>query len=645
MEKLNTPCFSNLDEDNVIRNILEGTAAHTGGQFFKALVRHLALALNTEGAWVTEYLEDSYRLQAVAFWLKDKFIKDYDYDITGTPCELVIENKKMLHIPDKVIKLFPNDPDLKSMEAVSYMGVPLFDVNNEILGHLAVLHTQPLPEEPQNLAVFRIFAARAASELQRQRAEQEIKDRENKLNLILDSALDAIIEVNSSLLITHSNTAANKIFKNQNNNINGKNFKTFLPDESKKIIRRHINELDHLPYGDQSLWIPGFFKIIIDNDFEFHVEGSLSKYERNGNSFYILILRNINERLQAKEKIISLTHEAEYLREELNKFHNFGEIIGRSQSILRTFHEIEQVAATNATVLISGETGTGKELIARAIHDRSHRNNRSLIKVNCASIPDHLMESEFFGHEKGAFTGAVAKRDGRFTLANEGTIFLDEIGELSLDLQVKLLRVLQEGEFETLGSSVTKKVDVRVIAATNRDLRKMVKEGTFREDLFYRLNVFPIKVPPLRERGNDIRLLADNFIQKYGQSLGKSISPLSDEEYIRLKNYDWPGNVRELQNVIERSVITSNDTRLNLNNALPSDVTTPSRISAQNIESTDLPIHTMKELNELERVNIIRALEKCNWKVSGSNGAAKMLDIPPSTLSSRLKALNIKRPR
>ena len=256
----------------------------------------------------------------------------------------------------------------------------------------------------------------------------------------------------------------------------------------------------------------------------------------------------------------------------------------------------------------------------------------------------HSIESEFFGHEQGAFTGATKKRDGRFALADGGTIFLDEVGELPIDLQVKLLRVLQEGEFEPVGSSQTRKVDVRVLAATNRDLQQAIRDGKFREDLYYRLNVFPIDLPPLRERGDDISLLASTFASKFAQRMGRFIEPLSEDCLRRLKAYSWPGNVRELQNVIERAVITSRDGRLNLDRALPESgrVTATEALSS---EGTARRVRTAKELEALERTNLMDALEATGWRVAGENGAAQLLGMKPTTLSSRMKALGVERKR
>jgi transcriptional regulator with GAF, ATPase, and Fis domain len=360
--------------------------------------------------------------------------------------------------------------------------------------------------------------------------------------------------------------------------------------------------------------------------------------------FYTLILRNVNARLQAQQKIRSLTVEAEYLREEIKELQRFDEVVGQSEPLARVLRDISEVAGTDASVLILGETGTGKELIARAIHRNSRRGEKPLIKVNCAAMPGSLIESELFGHEQGAFTGATKKREGRFALADGGTIFLDEIGELPVELQVKLLRVLQEGEFEPVGSSRTQKVDARVIAATNRDLKQATQEGKFREDLYYRLNVFPIELPPLRERGDDIGLLAENFARRFANRMGRAIESLSEDCIRRLKSYGWPGNVRELQNVIERAVITSRDGRLNLDRALPESgkVAASETVSP---EDTVRRVRTAKELEALERTNLIAALETTGWRVAGENGAAQLLGMKPTTLSSRMKALGIERRR
>ena len=318
-----------------------------------------------------------------------------------------------------------------------------------------------------------------------------------------------------------------------------------------------------------------------------------------------------------------------YLQDEIKIVTNFENIITQSQSLKKVLRKVEQVAATDATVLILGESGTGKELIARAIHNISNRSERILVKVNCSALPTNLIESELFGHEKGAFTGAISQKIGRFELAHGGTLFLDEIGDLPLELQAKLLRVLQEGEFERVGSSKTIKVDVRIIAATNRELSQEIKSGQFREDLYFRLNVFPLQLPPLRERQEDIPLLVKYFIKKYSAKIGKSIDSLPAHAMETFMNYDWPGNVRELEHVIERTLITSQGKRLTLSDWLP-----------HNGDHKSTPFLS---LEENEKQHIIKALNLTNWRVSGDNGAAKLLDINPKTLESRMRRLHIQR--
>ena len=330
-----------------------------------------------------------------------------------------------------------------------------------------------------------------------------------------------------------------------------------------------------------------------------------------------------------------LAEEKVYLEDEIRSELNFEEIVGRSSSLRTVLQEIETVAPTDSTVLIYGETGTGKELIARAIHNLSARNKNSFVKLNCAAIPTGLLESEMFGHEKGAFTGAVAQRIGRFELANHGTVFLDEIGEIPLELQPKLLRVLQEREFERLGSSRTMRTDARLIAATNRDLEAMVHDQKFRADLFYRLNVFPVHVPPLRDRQEDIPLLVRHFVQQFARRMGRVVDTIPSETMSVLVRYHWPGNIRELQNLVERAVILSTGPVLkvplnDLRSSQPAPASAPGKIET---------------LEESERRHILQALEAADWKISGPNGAATALGLKRSTLQARMEKLGIRRAR
>jgi len=331
---------------------------------------------------------------------------------------------------------------------------------------------------------------------------------------------------------------------------------------------------------------------------------------------------NVAETLEGPE-------DKDYLEEPSSEA-GFEPIVGRSAALRRVLRQVEVVAPTDSGVLIQGETGTGKELIAEAIHNRSGRRDRPFIKVNCAAIPSGLLESELFGHEKGAFTGAITRKPGRFELADKGTLFLDEVGDIPLELQAKLLRVLQEHEFERLGSTRTQQVDVRVVAATHRDLKQMVAEGTFRSDLYYRLHVFPLSVPPLRDRREDIPLIVRHFVDKYSQRMNLHIETISSRAWEALINYAWPGNVRELQNFIERAVILSLGTSLRA----PLEELT----SQEAVYSSQTQLST---LEELEREHVIRALKESNWVTGGPKGAAAKLGMKRTTLAYRIRKLGI----
>jgi transcriptional regulator with GAF, ATPase, and Fis domain len=335
--------------------------------------------------------------------------------------------------------------------------------------------------------------------------------------------------------------------------------------------------------------------------------------------------------------------ERDYLRDEVLEAHAFGDILGESPALQNVLQQIDLVAATDASVMILGESGTGKELIAREIHRRSLRKNSPMVKVNCASIPQELYESEFFGHVKGAFTGAVLDRAGRFELADGGTLFLDEVGEIPFALQSKLLRVLQEGEFERVGDERTHRSDVRIIAATNRDLQQEIEAKRFREDLYYRLNVFPIQIAPLRQRKEDVAVLAAHFVNLSARSLNRPVPRLTQGNILGLQRYNWPGNIRELQNVVERAVITSSAGKLSFD--------LPASDHAKRNDETKIPraageakIVRDDEMRHRERENILEALKQTKWKIAGEAGAAKLLGIKPTTLASRMKKMNIERP-
>ncbi len=384
---------------------------------------------------------------------------------------------------------------------------------------------------------------------------------------------------------------------------------------------------------------------------------AVSERDGSGNVYRMLVAsKDITERIRVERELRTalaenahlrdeLERERDYLREEVNVAMNFGRIIGRSPALKHMLSQVEAVARTPANVLILGESGVGKELVAHAIHSRSSRNAAPLVKVNCASIPKELFESEFFGHIKGAFTGAHRDRVGRFQLADGGTIFLDEIGEIPFELQGKLLRVLQESEFERVGDDITRSVDVRVIAATNRDLEQLVVDGKFREDLFYRLSVFPIEVPPLRDRPEDLLQLAKHFLDQTCSEFGRKPLKLTHAQADAITAYDWPGNVRELKNVIERAVILSKGNNLRLDLSLPEMSVAAAELPQQAAGEVAQAVLSEKQMRQLQKDNLQMALKQANWRVSGKDGAADILGIKPTTLADRIKSFGIQKPR
>ena len=509
--------------EETFRAIVVGTASSTGSDFFPSLVKHLAAALRVRYAFITA-CDDGKHAKALAFWKGDDFGENFEFDVAGTPCLKVIQGE-VCHYRDGLVKLFPLDAGLDELGAESYLGVPMLDQSDRVIGHIAIIDDKPMERDERAIDLVKIFAARAAAELKRQRAEID-----------LQAALQQVQEL------------------------------------QKKLEAENV-----------------------------------------------------------------------YLQEEIRKEHNFEEIVGNSKGLLDVLRRVETVAPTDSTVLILGETGCGKELIARAIHNRSKRKHRALVKLNCGAIPTGLVESELFGHMKGAFTGALERRTGRFELADGGSLFLDEVSELPLDTQVKLLRVLQEHEFEPLGSSRTLKVNVRIIAASNRDLEKAIQEGRFRADLFYRLNVLPIMLPPLRERRADIPLLASFFVERFSRQFGKDITGISQDTIDALSRYSWPGNIRELQNVIERAVVLCSGTILRLgNDLLP--ITTEDGEEQISSESTSLVAgNSPSSLEHVERSHILQVLQETRGVIEGPRGAAKILNLHPNTLRSRMKKLGIER--
>jgi len=472
------------------------------------------------------------------------------------------------------------------------------------------------PFEPEELL------ARVRTHLTVQHLRTKLQESEARLSSIFASAMDAIVTLDGEGRIALFNAAAEGAFRCSAAEAVGSSFGRFLSEGLRAAL-----EAPH------ATWLPDGLTAIRADGEEFFIEATVSRSSAGGTPLVTVILRDINERRRAEAERGHLESLNRYLLQEVQDTLGAGEMVGTSAALGRIQKGIEQVAPTDTTVLVIGETGTGKELVARAVHQRSRRRDQVMVKVNCAAIPAGLIESELFGHEKGAFTGAVARRVGRFELAHGGTLFLDEIGELPLDLQPKLLRVLQDGELERVGGTQTLTVDVRVIAATNRDLERACKEGRFRLDLFYRLNVFPIPLPPLRERKEDIPRLVARFVQKYAAKLGKQIDTLPGEMMAALATYAWPGNIRELEHVIERAVVLTEGSVL----AFPDGLVQPRAATGE--------AGRVASIEEVERAHIVSVLETTGWRVSGSGGAASLLGLPPTTLESRMKRLGIVRKR
>jgi PAS domain S-box-containing protein len=507
-----------------------------------------------------------------------------------------------------------------------------------VLGHLAAIDVNPMEQDEYRLSVFRIFGVRAAAELERLRIELALRHKEEHLSAILTSAKDVVITIDGKRTITLFNAAAGQTFRCAAAWAMGQPFDRFLSRPFRKLLDESFRAADKT-CEKGSVWAPQGLTALRADGEEFPIEVTISPFDAGGERFYTIILRDINERRQAEEALAKLRAETNYLKAEISEAHNFDDIVSGDPSMKQLFSDMEKVAATDSTVLILGETGTGKELVARAIHNRSLRRDKPLIKMNCAALPSELIESELFGHEKGAFTGATAQRVGRFELAHGGTLFLDEVGELSLPAQAKLLRVLQDQEFERVGGAKTLRVDVRVITATNRDLGLMVQEGKFRSDLYYRLNVFPLSVPPLRERISDIPLLVQHFLGRLGRKLGRDFTGIASESLDQLLTYSWPGNVRELQNVIERAAVLTQGSTI----AIADTLTTPA-VTRSN-PALARRMSDAASLEDVERMHIARVLEHCSWVIEGDRGAAMVLGLNPSTLRFRMQKLGIRKPK
>src|SRR5271165_4261918 len=614
------------NEMAALRAIVEGTARGTGEVFFQSLVRHLATAIGVEYAFVAEFAGKRTRVRTLAYWGKGQIRQNVEFDLAGTPCEDVVGGG-LCHHPSGVKERFPRDEPLVAMGVESYLGVPLHDARGEILGHLAVFDERPMPAEQRKLFTFRSFAARAAAELERLRYELRLRESEQRYRDLYEEAPIGYVQEDLESRFITANRAAIRMLGLKPDEVIG-TIGMSLVAATPEAQRRVREAFASIGRGTDTAGVVLELRRK-DNSRPVWIQW-WSKPEPNG-KYTRTVIVDITDRVLMEQEKTRLQQQNQYLQEEIRSVHNFDEIVGRSPVHLAVLDKVGRVAPTDSTVLICGETGTGKELIARAIHSNSRRRDKPLIKLNCAALPAGLVESELFGHEKGAFTGAIARRIGRFELADGGTIFLDEIGELPADTQAKLLRVLQEHEFDRVGGTSPRKVDVRVIAATNRDLLKAVSEKTFREDLYYRLSVFPILLPPLRERSEDVPLLVRFLLDRFAARIGKSVDAISQETMQRLTAYSWPGNVRELENILERAVILATGPTLEIG---PDILSEPVLATAAGPGSA---------LEDVERNHILNVLGQTGWVIEGPKGAATLLSLHPNTLRSRLKKLGIER--
>ncbi|MDX2170124.1 MAG: sigma 54-interacting transcriptional regulator [Deltaproteobacteria bacterium] len=632
-----------LSDDDALRAIVEGVEAEIGDRFFVSLVEHLAAALRVRYSFVTFLSADRQRFRTLAVWGPSGLMDNLDVPVRGTPCEAVLSGETSHH-PAHLQQLFPEDVGLADWRAESYCGVPIADRAGTVLGHLAIFDDKPM-HDARGVAVMRIFAARASAEFERLRMDRALRESQQRLASILDTAMDAIVTFDAARRVALFNRAAEQVFACPASAALGEPVDRLLGAALLEAVERGMAAGSAESRGsDAYLWAPGGLTARRGDGSEFPVEATLSYASPDGGALYTLILRDVDERRRAEAELRRLHLESEYLQEEIRAVHNTGDVIGNSRALREVLDKVALVADTESSVLILGETGSGKELIARAVHAASRRAQRPLIKVNCAALPSGLIESELFGHERGAFTGATEKRVGRFELAAGGSIFLDEIGDMPLDTQAKLLRILQEREFERVGGSKTLRTDVRVIAATNRDLAAAVAAGSFRQDLFYRLNVFPIVIPPLRERPEDIPLLVHYFVARYAQKSGRRITHVAPEVMRRLLLYGWPGNVRELENVVERAVILANGPELNLASELPTLPASPPAAPAVEPVAAAVPAPAAGEtIEDVERQHIAAVLRQTSWRIEGDAGAARLLGLNPSTLRSRIKKLGLRR--
>jgi len=624
-------------EEELLRTVSEATSGLTGEDFLLELAKHITMTLTMRYALITECANDEKtRLRTLCYVDGAKVLDNIEYDTADIPCEIIMQGKDFFMSENVQVK-YPKEKGIESA-----VGVPIYSTKSgEVIGHILVIDNNPITNEKNQTAILKIFAARAGAEIERMKAEEKLKIANSELGVLLKESEERFRDLFEQAPIAYvhegldskfikANRAALEILGVRPDEVPFTYGRTLVPD-TPDAQRRVKEAFESVGRGTDT---SGLVLELRRKDNGKPIWIQWWSNPDVGGEFTRTMFIDITDKVLMEQEQARLQAQNKYLQEEIKLNYNFEEIISKSKDFQKVLQQIEQVASTDATVLILGESGTGKELIARAVHNVSNRSKRPLVKVNCATLPANLIESELFGHEKGAFTGAMERKIGRFELADGGSIFLDEIGELPVELQAKLLRVLQEGEFERLGNPKTMKVNVRVIAATNRNLQQAIEKKEFREDLYYRLNVFPIVCPPLRKRKEDIPLLIKHFCQKHEGKIGRKITHVSDQVIDAMMAYDWPGNIRELENIIERAMILSRNGVLEYGEWIPTEKIT---------ESTNGITTPVTKLEDVEKEHIIETLKKTGWKVSGEKGAAKILGLNATTLEARMKKLGIKR--
>lgn len=638
-------------DDRALRALVEAVHTKIGEQYFLSLIENLSTALQCSHAYIAELRREDGTFCTCAAWTRGISADKFEIPVTGTHCEAALRGEAGFY-REGMQQLFPQDELVRRWGVVSYAGVPLLSSAGRCVGHLAIFYDRPMVNGRAEIDLLRNFAPRAAAEVERFQSEVLVRASEDRLVRVLDSAPDAIVTFNGSMRIEVFNRTAETIFQCLRSVAVGSTLDRFLTDGSWHALEASLADLGRSADANPCVQVPTGLMGLRSDGFQFPIDAWISYAEAPRERLYTLRIRGIEGGGGVDQEIRSASRRSEYLHQRVAAVDKFEEIIGQSPALHAALDQVNLVAATDCTVLLIGETGTGKELVARAIHSRSLRKNGPMIKVNCAALPAGFVDSRLFGHEKGAFTGAEKLRIGRFELANSGSILLDEIGDMSADAQAKLLRVLQEHEVERLGGHSAFKVDVRVIAATNCDLQERVARGSFREDLYYRLSVFPLRVPPLRERKEDIPLLLHYFLGRYASKIGRKIVHVPDHVMCRLMEYSWPGNVRELENVVERAVIVSRGSDLQLSTGCLSPVVISALTNDSFLASRKASVGSYQNgknestsMAEIERGHIVATLERAGWRIEGANGAARALNLKPSTLRSRMKKFGIHRSR